>query len=105
MATRLNRCVIQRRIGQVLQNAALVQQCASAAASLEEQPGVHKLAMAVFQIGKENLTAAVNNHSVQFSARLSPVAPAEKPCRRRLDRTKTGKRLRQAARANPVATQ
>ncbi|CCP03514.1 hypothetical protein BN439_2460 [Erwinia amylovora Ea644] len=90
MATRLNRCVIQRRIGQVLQNAALVQQCASAAASLEEQPGVHKLAMAVFQIGKENLTAAVNNHSVQFSARLTPVAPAEKPCRRRLDRTKLG---------------
>ncbi|AUX72959.1 methyl-accepting chemotaxis protein [Erwinia pyrifoliae] len=60
------------------QNAALVEQSAAAAALLEKQSGGLKQAMAVFQIGKENLTAAVNNSGVPLSSRLSPVATAKK---------------------------
>ncbi|ADP12840.1 Tsr, subunit of methyl-accepting chemotaxis protein I [Erwinia sp. Ejp617] len=60
------------------QNAALVEQSVAAAALLEKQSGGLKQAMAVFQIGKENLTAAVNNPGVPLSCRLSPVATAKK---------------------------
>ncbi|CCG87533.1 methyl-accepting chemotaxis protein [Erwinia piriflorinigrans] len=60
------------------QNAALVEQSASAAASLEEQASRLTKAVAVFQTRKENLIAAVNNPAAPKSSMLSPPATANK---------------------------
>ncbi|MDU6435215.1 MAG: methyl-accepting chemotaxis protein II, partial [Pantoea sp.] len=57
------------------QNAALVEESASAAASLEDQASRLKQAVSVFNIGKEFVGQAVNRTTASKSLRLdAPVA-------------------------------
>ncbi|HBI07541.1 MAG TPA: methyl-accepting chemotaxis protein II, partial [Erwinia persicina] len=60
------------------QNASLVEESASAAASLEDQASRLTQAVAVFRIRKENVIAAVNNNRAQVSPLLSPPSAARK---------------------------
>jgi len=60
------------------QNAALVEQSASAAASLEDQASRLTQAVAVFRIRKENVIAAVNNNRGKVSPLLTPPPVARK---------------------------
>ncbi|MFK8260454.1 methyl-accepting chemotaxis protein [Erwinia sp. AnSW2-5] len=60
------------------QNAALVEQSASAAASLEDQASRLTQAVAVFRIRKENVISAVNNNRGKVSPLLTPPAATRK---------------------------
>ncbi|HAB25479.1 MAG TPA: methyl-accepting chemotaxis protein II, partial [Pantoea sp.] len=72
------------------QNAALVEESASAAASLEDQASRLKQAVSVFNIGKEFVAQAVNRTTASKSLRLdAPAAASRAPAVRSDDNWET----------------